>query len=240
MTKTLSYLRSLNDHPFEWRASRIDVAFDNAQFTPRECYEAWKQGNVRTKAHEKSHKWYENSEGKTFYVGSRQSGRLIRVYDRRGPTRLEIEFKKEWAAQICSNIAKSNNHQWARDCIGYLRDYIDFVDTGHNKTNINRAVLLSWWANFISDTERLRIEKTAKSEGNLLVKYKRYLDRLLPTLYLMRHGLGISLDDSVEMAETRLTDRHKAKLKCIQGLMKNSKVGVLDFSFRSEEDINKL
>lgn len=45
----------------------------------------------------------------------------------------------------------------------------------------------------------------------MLTGTKRYLERMCPTLYVMRYGLGISLDDVVDMVGERILDRHRRK-----------------------------
>jgi hypothetical protein len=210
------YMHSLSEQGFDWRASRVDVAFDNVPFTPRQCYDACLVRNIRTRAHWKSHKWVESADGNTFNFGSRKSGRFVRVYDRRGPTRFEVEFKGEWAERMGRLLLEGDQRLLATQSLGYVRDYIDFVDSRGGASNISRAPLLNWWAGFVGAAERIRIQREDKNEANLVMRMRDYFERLLPTLYVIRYGLGVSLDDAVETAGIRLTSRHRLKLKRLQ------------------------
>ncbi len=43
----------------------------------------------------RKHAWHESPEGNTLYIGSRESEVFLRVYDRRGPLRIEFEIKPQ-------------------------------------------------------------------------------------------------------------------------------------------------
>ena len=89
-----------------WNTTRLDLAADTQAFSVADMVSAYHAGAVKTH----SRKWEEktNSDnGHTFYIGSRESERFVRVYHKmdgfsfgREPfTRVELELKGERAAQ---------------------------------------------------------------------------------------------------------------------------------------------
>lgn len=72
------------------RITRIDLAHDflNGEYTPDQAYQDWKLGlfqakhtNPRARLH--GYDWLDNQRtGKTFYVGTTNSSRMVRVYDK--------------------------------------------------------------------------------------------------------------------------------------------------------------
>ena len=77
----------------------------------------------------------------TLYFGSRQSERMIRVYDRRGFTRLEFELKQKRADLIAKQIFRESEASEAFDIVlSHLRDYVNFD--------------AAWWEEFVSGVGR--------------------------------------------------------------------------------------
>jgi hypothetical protein len=196
----------------KWSARRTDIALDGMPFTPRDCYEAFKRGDIRCAASRKSHKWYSNAEGDTFNLGSRSSGRLVRIYNRRGPTRLEMEFKGRWADMAGSVLAAQGCGDFETFSIGHVRQFVDFVDA-HTGGSITRADLLPWWEQAVGDVARATLKPENNGfVGSAVYRASAYLDRLLCTLCVLRNGLGIRLDEVCDGAEYRLTAKHLLKI----------------------------
>ena len=80
---------------------------------------------------------------------------MARIYDKRGPTRLEIEFREKWADKKSARYLPPPlpNTGYSR-CMGILRDFVDFVDAAVSGENISRAPLLPWWSTFIDGAEK--------------------------------------------------------------------------------------
>lgn len=73
--------------------TRFDFAIDYCPFTPRQVFDSLDSGNYRSKSRPGA--WYpDTGTGSTAYVGSRRSDKQMRVYDRRGHTRLELQFRR--------------------------------------------------------------------------------------------------------------------------------------------------
>lgn len=200
----------------KWQARRIDIAIDGAPFTPRQCYEAVLRRDIRSEAHRDSYKWFSNAEGDTLYIGSRASGRLVRIYNRRGPTRVEMESKGRWAEYVAFTIANQAYETFESFAASYLRQFVDFVEADKGGS-ITRAPLLPWWEEFVGQVAKGAGQpKDPDISGTLLTRNKAYLERLLPSLLVIRKGLGVSLDELVDGSEHRLTPKHLRKIDELQ------------------------
>ena len=109
----------LIDNGIIYNITRIDLAFDRVPFTPDQFRQAieddvnrkkFEKPVVRSLAQRESVRWESQlmrlrDDGSgygrdTCYFGSRTSERFLRVYNKRGPTRLEIELKGKRARTI--------------------------------------------------------------------------------------------------------------------------------------------
>jgi len=99
--------------------TRIDLAMDIYDFPlacPREVFLAHKNGHMSTRATTSSvleSRSEHNRPGLTVYIGSRESPRLVRVYDKQAETktarpwtRIEIEIKKPLAERAAFEVVK--------------------------------------------------------------------------------------------------------------------------------------
>ena len=106
---------------------RLDIAVDtrNAALTPAKFYAAWQQGKLSTKARKitrvQGRTEDQRAAGYTVYVGSRQSEKFLRIYDKNAEqkakgkevdlpdelwTRIEIELKGGMAVNALRHIAQ--------------------------------------------------------------------------------------------------------------------------------------
>ena len=210
------FMRWLKDGEHKWRVTRLDVAFDRACFKPRHCYEAWREGNVRCEAQRESYKWLESPEGDTFYIGARSSPRFVRIYDRRGPTRVELELKKPIADSVAQAMIALPFEEWLMVGLGHLRQFLDFVDAKSGK-KLSLAPLLPWWEQFVCGAARAE-EKYTRPEAarNLVMQYQEYLTRLIPTLCVYKQAFGVSLDYVCDCSEHRLKELHRRKIETLR------------------------
>jgi DNA relaxase NicK len=135
----------------EVRINRIDTAFDYCPFTVQDVLKEVKDNNLRSYFKRETvtvyDKPYEPNElGKIgtsgINLGGRSSTRYIRIYDKHGYTRLEIEYKGTKSQQVGADLLFSQNPDAALElAIGHLRDYIDFFS--------------DWWEEFIMNFDRL-------------------------------------------------------------------------------------
>lgn len=126
-------------------SSRLDVAWDVTGVTVAQVADAWHRGDVVTRAHRDSWRHDRNAQGETFYMGSRSSGRMVRVYDRRGPTRLEMEWKGERAVLLWRRLLACAEEGWSAEAMSELRAYLDFRDRSAS-VRPDCCPLLAWWS----------------------------------------------------------------------------------------------
>jgi len=160
------------------KATRIDLAVDGCPFTPEGLQAEWMKDRVRTVARRpnvealesrgyqlrpeyedvRSCKWHEDATGTTFEMGSRQSAQFCRVYDRRGPTRLELEVKHRAAPVAALRVfaAVEDPAAVSEAVLGLVRGFVDFVDTSQD-ANVARAPLLPFWESFVGAVARARV-----------------------------------------------------------------------------------
>ena len=127
----------------EGRASRVDVAADiepasHARRRLLELRKTFRQGKCETRIPKTSTRFYENDtpgeEGCTLYVGSSQSDLMFRAYDRRGPLRIEVQWKpssREVRELVPASLRKYGAAaMWrslAHSCVWPMRWYQDVL-----------------------------------------------------------------------------------------------------------------
>ena len=131
---------------------RLDFAFDHVPFTPYQVMQTIKDKQLRTLAkrdsvsdHGSPFTLRDDGEEGTYsvYLGSNSSQRMIRVYNKRGPTRLEFQMRDDRAQLVTKEVLSSPSvEDWFPIMIGHLRDYVDFH--------------AEWWDEFINGIGRAR------------------------------------------------------------------------------------
>lgn len=144
----------------QYKFTRLDFAFDNVPFTPQQVEQAIRDDEIRSlgkretlQVHASPFAAKDNGDLGTYTVefGSRTSERMIRVYDKRGFTRLEFEMKDRRAQLVATQIfTRASTDQWYFIVLAHLLDYIEF------KTD--------WWKEFVDKTERARATVTTPKE----------------------------------------------------------------------------
>ena len=116
-------LKSLmTDLSVRWQvtSSRIDVALDGAPFTPEWFEDQCEAGNLRSRVKRApesewlSGSWTRSGQerNRTVYLGSRQSDKHLRVYDRRGFTRCELECRRDAATALVRILDSIAVEEW--------------------------------------------------------------------------------------------------------------------------------
>ena len=205
-SKLQEMLRLIGGSGIRTKCTRIDVAFDHNLFKPVTCFKAYKKGCYRTQARRGKRLWLDGEDGNTFYVGSRQSGRFLRVYDKRGFTRTEMEFKERYAEHLGAML--QNLDGLFRDALGFLRSFIEYTREPVDGKNSSRVEVVAWWMKLVGSADKLRLEPKEGSEDFLRQRQQRYFERLLPTLSVFYFGLGIDLNKAAMRRCPSLGVRH--------------------------------
>jgi DNA relaxase NicK len=145
------------------KLTRLDVAWDTDLLTPAMVRGAYILGDAVTFA--RKWKWDESPEGSTFYLGKRGSDpdlRMLRVYDRRGPTRVELELHGKRAQMLWSVLDQAQLEDWSAGCLAYLVDFVDFRDRAAD-LNVGRCPQLEWWEDFTEGAGRLALPLPRKA-----------------------------------------------------------------------------
>jgi DNA relaxase NicK len=138
------------------RFTRLDLAWDGAPFTPEQVAEAVNAKQMRSYLRRRKMTYYTSphefrQDGQigtsTLRLGSNYSHRLLRVYNERGPVRLELQARSARADAIARDVLTLLPKLWMDKAIGHLRDYVDFLDVESGK-------LLPWWEEFINNQDR--------------------------------------------------------------------------------------
>jgi DNA relaxase NicK len=138
------------------RITRLDLAWDGVPFTPEQVKEAIDKDHVRSYLRRKSMSYtvspYEDRKDgelgtSSLKLGSRFSERMLRVYNERGPVRIEMQTKKQRADLVAKDLLIHPPFSWVDKAIGHLRDYVDFIDGSTGK-------LLPWWDKFTHNQDR--------------------------------------------------------------------------------------
>jgi len=200
--------------------TRLDFAWDGVAFTPHDVKLAVEARQFRSHLRRKT-LFYgvepletkeDGTKGTTsLRVGSLSSERLLRVYDKRGPVRIEMMMRAKRANAVARDVLTKDHSEWPETAIKHLRDYIDFQD--------EKATLLGWWQQFVQSTARARMQVTDAREKELkkmtewlMAKvsstYSVVIDVLGPDLMLamLRYGRkhrGHRFDAILELSKTK-------------------------------------
>jgi hypothetical protein len=184
------------------RASRFDVALDGVPFTPAQLRDEWQAGNVRTRAKVppgaradrqwRRSEWHSNNEGDTFVMGSRASTQYARCYDRRGPVRFEMEWKKETAARVADEVLGAiwdETPDVAARTLGWVRRFVDFVDAS-SSAHASRRALLGWWSAFVAHAPIATFRLAATAARTVEAVREWFEVQMSATLAVLSHAFG--------------------------------------------------
>ncbi len=217
------FLMDLSRHE-EFKVKRIDLAWDNVPFTPSDVKATIDANLVRSLVKRSTLVFtdspYEEREDGTMgtsscQLGSRQSARMIRVYDKRGPTRLEFQARDKRAHLIALSLAPKHDKFWPNIARGHIRDYIDFVD-------METGAFVDWWGDFIKEAARTNqtITNARKTEINSMVAWVN--NQVSPTLSVIEDVFGSeTIKEFIEEGRRKRGNRFKSILE-----LKNK--GVMD------------
>jgi phage replication initiation protein len=206
----------------DWNAARVDLAVDDFGrpkpfFTLRQLVRLIKKNACRSLFREgrsmESLKLKEGkAEGITLYLGSGSSRIQVRFYEKHWErinkgyelaegievwNRTEIQARDERAIEIIKYIA-SGKKTTGQMTMGYLKNYINFVDVGindkgHLDSNKSRWRVSNFWNKFLGDVEKLKLTPVAPDKT--LVKTFNWLDnQTVKALYMIFNSLDHNPD----------------------------------------------
>lgn len=186
------FLQAIEAAGYRVRLSRADVAFDGVPFVPRMVRDAWVAGRVQTRIRSSSWEWFESETGTTFYYGLRASGRVVRVYDRRGPTRIEVEVREQRAEVFGRLLAQTSEAQFLAIAAAELASAAQFLgDDGK---------VAPWWRAVLEVSDMaspLKLERRQASLSAAVVVVHQARDqlwKLLGRVAVLAAGLGWDAD----------------------------------------------
>ncbi len=202
----------------ELTVTRLDLAWDTESLmTPELVRNAYESGAAVT--HCKVTDWRESKGGKkpgsTFYVGNRSasSARLVRFYDMRGPTRVELEVHKERASMLWQVLDDIKQEDWSAAGLAYLVDFVDFRDRSADP-NVGRCPRLDWWDSFTEGAGRLALPLPRKAPT--LDSQKDWIENgVAPTLAVVADSvpdMTAWLESVLRDGRNRRQPRHTALL----------------------------
>jgi hypothetical protein len=212
------------------RATRFDMAVDGCGFTPAELRDAWRRGDVRTRVQVRKgaredrqwrrSQWTEYDDGDLFTMGSRKSTQYARCYDRRGPTRLELELKDEPAACAANEIMRMvglGDAGVPERVLSWIRRFVDVVDAGSD-INATRRTLLPWWAAFVGAASKARVVTVGKEPRTCAETRDWFAEQMSATLAVLSEAYGApEVMRLVRVGRKRFGPRHQALLATVPG-----------------------
>ncbi len=163
------------------RVTRLDLAWDRVAFTPLDAKQAVDKNQIRSGINRKSLTYTvepyalkdDGSTGTTsLRLGSLYSERMLRVYDKRGFVRIELQTRAKRAEKVAWNILVQPVQEWSEIAKSHMRDFVDFEEEG---------VLLPWWDEFIKSIARARMKVTDAREKELERLTNWLMDQVAPS-----------------------------------------------------------
>jgi DNA relaxase NicK len=163
------------------RLTRIDLAFDlhDTGLSISEQYESLKRGNAKA-ATSKANLIVGVTGGTTLYIGSRQSDKFLRIYDKAAEqeipgdwVRVELEIKGDTAQALGKQISMASEYELAAIAKGMLWSMVQFPD--------------EIWQNLCSESSPVGFSISHKKSDNL----KSWLaDQVAPAVgnYILKGG----------------------------------------------------
>lgn len=210
------------------RMRRIDFAIDGLlgpdgkRLCPGWVFETLtrRPESVRTAANLSSREsvvYTRNVENQTCYLGSAQSERRVRFYDKRGPTRCEIQVRGDRAEGLGEKLRCMPPGDLPAFGLGVIRDFVDFIEPG-DPSQIEgqerwkgECELASWWAAMVGRVARIKLT-IARPEPHIERAWKWAKQAWAATYFtfIKASGGDVSfLDVLMEEGEKRYNARHR-------------------------------
>lgn len=204
------------------RISRLDIWFDDRarHVEPLEVSKAFRAGNVLTRAREARYA-DDTRRGVITYIGSRASGRVLRVYDKAAQSRTpgrgirwELEAHGRQADALAAHLVASGLTSAA--AVSAMRGFVDFVDRGGRRNGV-RAPLLPWWRDIVGSVSRTVLAGPPK-ELRADRQREWLLHQVAPTFARLelRYGPAGLLCDIRAAGDARLNPDDRARVRALR------------------------
>ncbi len=177
--------------------TRLDAHWDDHEEhqTARGVFAAFTGGQHHGRV--KKARWMEDTEGgECVWIGSRKSGKLLRVYNavpmhgEGSGVRWELETRREHAAELVDRLLLRDDDTPLADVFwATVRGHVDFVDRPEGATHGERFELLSWWAALVAEVPRVPM-KLPRVPQLLENKLRWLADGVSPTIALVLAAMG--------------------------------------------------
>lgn len=142
--------------------------------------------------------------GRTLYLGVRQSGRLIRFYDKlaeqiqrkrpvpsdiTGWTRCEVEFHDDAAMGVANAFLDYSDKDFADYMLGVINDQCKFINRDND--NISRCSVKRWWTAFLNGCTKCFKLPHKKPARSALARAERGLAEYTRIVYTMYKVMGL-------------------------------------------------
>lgn len=186
--------------------SRLDGWLDDYQgrITPARVRAAVLEDLAVT--HARPGRWVHDDEdgSSTYYLGSVTSDRRTRTYDKRGPTRHELQARRAAARSFGDGLM---NGEPARAVLSNLVSFADFREgRGRDHRTGERVPRLDWWHELVGESSKAEgaPSRPRLSIEELAVYFERFWSRSV-ALLVDEFGPGY-LDQVLRLGRMRLAD----------------------------------
>lgn len=197
------------------RTARADLAYDGCPFSPADWAHFARTGGVRSRARTRRYvETLAGDGGNTFYLGSRQSDVLLRVYDRResdSGVRVELQLSGS-AAHSLELLWGQSDDEFRRLAVGLLRSVVELVDPTTGSGNISRAESLTSWSAWLEGLEAVKLW-TKPRVIDCLERVEDWLTHQISAMLATYAAAGRSLPDLIERGRERMGGRHRRLVK---------------------------
>lgn len=144
----------------ELNPTRIDPYADGAPFHPDAIAEAWRQDLTRTKVHRSARSFSRLEDGVgdvSVYIGSPTADARMRVYNRRGPTRVELQLRRDKARTFWRELCSRSVEELPELVLGAFDGFVSFCAPIAEDSNRSRWTRLPLWDAFLCGAARVRL-----------------------------------------------------------------------------------
>jgi DNA relaxase NicK len=191
---------------------RLDLAFDDVPFSPQEFREAIQSDELislakREKIRIEQSPYEMSEDGQregtiTVYLGSNTSQRMVRVYDKRGPVRLEFQMRDERAKAVALDIFSKKYEDWEIAAKGHLRQYMDFKN-------------IDWWLLFVGMVVRENLVISSARQATF-IKLEGWLEKQVSVALSVWFDVqGDSAEKSFKEMLVRAKKRDRSKYAAV-------------------------